>query len=101
MAKYTVRADQDIVLLEKDPVKRILQNVAMCIRTKRGTCPMYRGFGSPQNYVDMPFHAACAIARAEISEAVMDYEPRARIIEIEFEHNEDAGTLLPIVEVDI
>lgn len=101
MANYIVRADQKITLLERDPVKRILQNVAMCIRTKRGTCPMHRGFGSPQRYVDMPFSSACAIARAEISEAVMDFEPRANIVGIEFERDEENGVLLPIVEVSI
>ena len=100
---YTVKAGTAAVKLnEKDTVKSVLQNIAIILRTRRGSCPLYREFGLPMEFLDRPQPVAKTMAIAEIKEVVETFEPRATVEDISFE--EDAGTpgvLIPIVEVSI
>ena len=41
--KITMSEIGPISLNETDPVKSILQNVSIILRTIKGSCPMYRG----------------------------------------------------------
>lgn len=89
-------------LNETDTVKSVLQNVAIILKTRQGTVPLYRGFGLPQKFVDKPIPAAKALLYAEIKEAVETYEPRAEVAGITFEEDPDApDRLIPTVEVTI
>lgn len=98
---YTVSADtESITLGETDTVKSVLQNIAVILRTRRGTCPLYRNFGLPMNFQDKPLTAAKPLVIAEITEAVADFEPRATVKSVTFS-GEDTGSLIPIVEVEI
>lgn len=100
---YTVNAkDLRIRLGEKNLVRSILQNVAIILRTRYGTCPMYRGFGLPQNYLDKPIPAAKSLLYAEIKEAVEEYEPRCSVTNISFSGDPASPNgLIPRVEVEI
>ena len=42
--KITMSEIGPISLNETDPVKSILQNVSIILRTIKGSCPMYRGY---------------------------------------------------------
>jgi len=91
-----------IKLLESDTVTSVMQNIAIILSTKRGTVPLYREFGLPMNFVDKPIPVAKALAVAEITEAIAEFEPRARLKDITFEIDEDVpGKLIPTVEVEI
>jgi phage baseplate assembly protein W len=100
---YTVKAGTAAVKLnETDTVKSVLQNIAIILRTRRGSCPLYREFGLPMEFLDRPQPVAKTMAIAEIKEVVETFEPRATVEDISFE--EDVGTpgvLIPIVEVSI
>lgn len=100
MASFKVSANDLQIKLGATGVESILQNVAIIIRTRRGTCPMYRGFGLPCSYIGLPAAAARAILYAEIREAIEEYEPRCTVSNINFE-TDSAGKLIPSVEVTI
>ena len=56
--KITMSEIGPISLNETDPVKSILQNVSIILRTIKGSCPMYRGFGIDATLIDRPIPAA-------------------------------------------
>lgn len=100
--RYTVKGSDlsTLSLGEKDKIKSILQNIAVILRTRAGTCPMYRGFGLPQKYIGLPSTAARPIMYAEIREAIEEFEPRVDVMDISFEQA-PSGVLIPTVEVRI
>lgn len=100
---YTVKAGTAAVALnETDMVKSVLQNIAIILRTRRGSCPLYREFGLPMEFLDRPQPVAKTMAIAEIKEAVEAFEPRATVEDISFEEDANKpGILIPIVEVSI
>ncbi len=99
---YTVTAGAALTLNETDPVASVLQNVAIILATRRGSCPMYRDFGISMDFLDRPMPVAKTLAYAEIKNAIETYEPRASVVGVTFEERDDApGLLNPIVEVHI
>lgn len=99
---YRVSADDkmEIVLGETDPIKSVLQNVAIILRTRLASCPMYRGFGLPMNFLDRPATALEPLLFNEVKEAVEEYEPRAEVTNVTVGESEvDPGRVVPIVEV--
>ena len=99
---YTVSAgDVPPRLGVTDPVQSVLMNVAIILRTKAGSCPMYREFGLPQTHVGKPMPAARQLLYAAVRDAVERFEPRCDVEDVRFAAGADAGTLIPIVEVEI
>lgn len=99
---YTVTAGESLTLNETDTVASVLQNVAIILATRRGTCPLYREFGISMDFLDRPMPVAKTLAYAEIKETIEAYEPRASVVGVTFEERADApGLLIPIVEVNI
>lgn len=99
---YTVTAGSALILNETDIVASVLQNVGIILATRRGSCPLYRDFGIPIDFLDRPIPVAKTLAYAEIKEAIEAYEPRATVVGVTF--SEDANTpglLIPTVEVSI
>lgn len=92
--------DQPIRLGEVDRIKSILQNVSIILRTRRGTCPMYREFGIPQDFLHKPTTVAKSMIFAEIRDAVEAFEPRCNVVSVTFTQSA-ADELTPIVEVEI
>lgn len=94
--------DTAISLGETDRVKSILQNVAIILRTRRGTCPLHRDFGISQDYLHKPTTVAKAMMYAEIRDAVEAFEPRCNVVSVSFaDTGSAADALIPIVEVEI
>ena len=56
-----------IKLGEADRIRSILQNVSIILRTRRGSCPMYREFGIPQDYLHKPTTVAKSMIFADSS----------------------------------
>lgn len=99
---YTVTAGESLTLNETDTVASVLQNVAIILSTRRGSCPMYRDFGISMDFLDRPMPVAKTLAYAEIKEAIETYEPRAQVVNITFSESPEApGQLSPVVEVNI
>ena len=67
-----------VQLNETDTVRSVLQNIAIILSTRQGTCPLYRGFGLPQKFVDKPLPVAMPMMYSEVKEAVEEYEPLRR-----------------------
>ena len=91
---YSLSLQQDGELLS------VLQNIALLLNTRRGTIPMHREFGLPMEFVDKPIDAAETIAFVEISDALEEFEPRARLDDVYFEKSAD-GKINLTVEVSI
>ncbi len=101
--KYTLKvgALENISLCENDKAKSILQNIALILNTRKGTVPLYRGFGLDMSFVDKPPAIAEALARSAIVEAVENFEPRAKVLNIDFEYGVNSSRLNMILEVEI
>ncbi len=101
--KYTLKvgALENISLCESNETKAVLQNLAIILNTKKGTIPMYREFGIDMSFIDKPPAIAEALARSAIVEAVENFEPRAKILNIEFEKGGDFSQINTVLEVEI
>ena len=92
----------NIRLNEQDTVSSVLQNIALILSTKKGTVPMYRGFGLDQRSVDRPVPIAKTMLYVDVKEAIEEYEPRAEVVNITFREDPAIpGRLVPTVEVNI
>lgn len=80
--------------------KEIIQNIRMILATPEFSCPMDRGFAWSPN-VDSPINIAQARIMHRLVEAVRQYEPRAEITKVLFEHGDQSGILKPVVRVKI
>lgn len=91
-----------ITLNETETVKSVLQNIAIILKTRQQSVPLYRDFGLPMQFIDKPIPVARAMLIAEIQEAIAKYEPRATIVNVTFEVDETVpGRLIPTVEVEV
>ena len=97
MAYKVNSADKYSLSLQQDSkVFSVLQNIALLLNTKRGTVPMYRDFG----FVDKPIDVAENMAYVEISDALEEFEPRAKLEDVYFEKTAN-GKMSITVEVSI
>lgn len=99
---YTIRSDSKptFALAENDTTQSILQNLFLLLETRKGTVPMYRSFGLSQSFVDKPQAVATALAATEIREAIEEYEPRATLLDLRTEADENGNTVF-VLEVKI
>lgn len=91
-----------VTLNEGDTVKSVLQNIAIILKTRQQSVPLYRDFGLPMQFIDKPIPVAKAMLIAEIQDAVAKYEPRATVLNVTFEVDDNVpGKLIPTVEVEV
>lgn len=91
-----------VSLNETDPVRSVLQNIAVILCTSLRTAPLYREIGLPAEAVDRPIPAAKPLLIAAVREAVERFEPRAEVVSVSFtEDPSQPGRLVPKVEVNI
>lgn len=101
MAYKVNSADNYSLSLQQDSkVYSVLQNIAILLNTKRGTVPMYRDFGLPMEFVDKPIDVAENMAYVEITDALEEFEPRAKLEDVYFEKTAN-GKMSITVEVSI
>ena len=80
----------------------VLENVSNLLSTRKQSCPLYRDFGLPLNFVDKPINIAVPLAVAEVTDGLREFEPRAELVKVTFEHDEaNPGKLITTIEVDI
>jgi len=91
-----------LTLNEQDTRKSIVQNIAILLKTKIRTVPMYREFGIDMRYLDKPINVAANMLAGELRDAIETWEPRVRFVGATFEQSTtEPGKLIPTVEVEI
>jgi len=87
---------------EPDRVLSVLQDIKMLLAIRQGEAPLYRDFGLPQRFLDMPANVGIPVMIAEVEDAMAEFLPDVRLIEViaEFE-DEVLGRLYPVVKVEI
>lgn len=102
--RYRVTAGEKTVLTgeEQERVERILEEVALALGTRQGSCPNYRGFGLADRVVDRPVNIAAALLRNEVMEMLEEYVPEVKVTAVTVKGDpDDPGRLIPTVEVEI
>jgi len=101
---HVVRADDlsTVKLNEPDHVAATLQEVAAVMSTRRGSIPLYRTFGLPMAFLDMPANVAVPVMISEVTEAIQEFVPNAELLQVIpiFDSNYPAR-MMPSVEVRI
>lgn len=90
----------DINLMPTSEAEEIIQNVRCILATQKFTVPLDRSFGIDGKFLDEPISTARARAVSEITSAVNEQEPRARVKKIFFDGNE-TGRLSIRVRIEI
>lgn len=100
---YTVFAGEkkDLKFSPESTVEEILQNVWLIITSAKYDFPLARNMGLDIGFLDRPIETAKALSVNETYEQVEAYEPRARVIDIEFITDNRVGKIIPKVEVEI
>ncbi len=97
-----IRGNEDFVL---DPAPanieaEIEQNVRVLLATNQYEIPLARRMGLSTDYYGKPLPVAETLLYQAIADAIEEYEPRAEIVSISFEVDNDDGVIIPIVEVE-
>ena len=82
-------------------LEEIAQNVRTILTTFKKTVPMDREFGISADTADLPIAAAQAAMTAEIVAAINYYEPRARVVSVDYEGVETDGIVRPKVRIKV
>ena len=102
---YKINPNYDldkIYLNETDLVKSVMQNIKCLLKTRKGTCPMYRDFGLEMKWLDKPVNIARQLMWTDIREGIVKWEPRCELVDITFAIDSDRPErLIPTVEVEI
>lgn len=99
--RVTNRDAVDYHFGETDPVKSILQNISLILNTQAGTCPMYREFGLPNEWVDRQVPIAEVVAAREVTEAIETLEPRVNLLNVNVAGDLQTGKMYIDVEVEL
>ena len=78
----------------------VIQNVRTILTTMRCSVPLDRLFGLNAVMLDRPMPRARAALQAEIYTAIRKYEPRCKVLKIDFEGDMN-GKLVPKVRIRI
>jgi phage baseplate assembly protein W len=82
-------------------VKEVLQNVKTLLCTKKFSVPLDRDVGLDFSPLDMPYPKAQAGIRTEIIQAIREFEPRAKVVKVDFDGDPADGRLIPKVVVEV
>ena len=98
--EYTVTGTTQPLDLGAGGTDEVLQNVRVILTTIAGTVPMDRAFGLDTSSVDEPIELAQARMTPVIIDAIRQFEPRAEVVKVSYEHAEP-GVLVPRVELRV
>ena len=94
---------KEIDLAPANEYQEVLQNVAVILDTTQGSCPMFRDFGLPGSLYGRPQNIVENMMVGYLYEQIEEFEPRANISDIQFEHDAATGRTIPLIylqEVD-
>lgn len=81
--------------------EEIIQNVRCILLTAKGSCFMYRDFGTDTELIDKPLNVAKNRFLAEVVKQVAKYESRARVKSIRWTGDGPDGILKPTVILEV
>lgn len=64
--------------------EEVIQNVRMILTTAVGTEVLFRDFGTNYNFLDQPINVAENMIVAEVLQKVPRFEPRCKIVKVDF-----------------
>lgn len=99
--QVVINGQQGNVIFGATGNESILQNIRTIITTEAGTVPLDRGFGIDTVDTDAPVDLAKARLTNRIISAVRQWEPRAEVIEVTYEQDDQTGNLIPSVKIQI
>lgn len=85
---YTVTVNTKINFAPQTEAEEIQQNIRTIISTRKGTVPLNRDFGLSYSWLDKPYLVAMTLMMAEVIEAIEEYEPRAKVRDVQFDNSE-------------
>jgi len=99
----TITADGNMVInfTPDSVIEEVLQNITMILLTTKNSCPLDRNFGLSARFLDARTPVAESLLIGEIMDAVEEYEPRAEILNVSFDRDENSGKISPRLEVNI
>lgn len=98
----TIRVDGQIpVDFGASGEAEILQNIATIVSTVQGTAPLARDLGIDGTAIDQTPEIAKTMIASSIIGAIADYEPRARVVQVDFEPQYEPHKLVPIIHIEI
>lgn len=83
---------------QNEDVRRCL---AVLYSTPAGTAALDRDFGLSWDALDLPLPAAQAAMTAELIEKTQKYEPRVRVLEVEWQTEPESGACMPKVRCEL
>lgn len=90
-----------IDLFPQTELVEVIQNVRTIITTIQGTVPLDRDFGIDVDVIDKPINVVRPLLVKEIKEKLEKYEPRAKLVSINWDGDGMEGKLIPTVRVAI
>lgn len=78
----------------------IIQNVRMIVSSLKKSIPMFREFGMSK-ILDQPINIVQARITSQVADAIKRYEPRAKLISIDYNGIIIDGELNPIVTIEV
>ena len=91
---------KEIDLAPANAHQAVLQNIAVILDTVQGSCPMVRDLGLPGNLLHRPQPVVENILVGYIYDQIEEFEPRARVADIQFEHDAATGRTIPIIYLE-
>lgn len=90
-----------IVLFPKSELEEVIQNVRTIITTLMGSVPLDRDFGIDPSVIDKPINVVRPLLVKEVKEKIEQYEPRAKLVSIDWGGDGREGQIIPRVRVAI
>jgi hypothetical protein len=101
---HTISAEDlsTVKLNEEEHTAAVLQEIAVLLSTRQGSIPLYRNYGLPMRFLDMPVNVAEPVMIAEVTEAMQEFVSAAELLRVVsiYDKNNPAR-MMPSVEVRI
>lgn len=91
----------EVIICPKTELEEVIQNVKTIITTLQGSVPLDRDFGIDSTVIDKPVNVIRPLLVKEIKEKIEQYEPRAKLISINWDGEGMQGVITPTVRVAI
>ena len=83
----------------EDTAEEIRENILTLVSTPMGTCPGDREYGLDYSLLDKPLEVVCGALMMDIADKIEIYEPRAELVDIDFDVDETRGALLASLHI--
>ena len=91
---------ENIDLAPANAHQEVIQNIAVILDLVQKSCPMFRDGGLPGELYGRPLNVVENILVGEIYDQIEEFEPRARVADIQFEHDVATGRTIPIIYLE-